>query len=95
MKIATYLSDGNDRVGVVVDEQVYDLAVCLKASGQENSIAPSTLAFLGAGEAAIESANAAIDWAKSSGDEGLVQPLSAVKLRAPVPCPGKMLCLAG
>lgn len=32
---------------------------------------------------------------QGKGDPALMQPLSAVKLLAPLPCPGKLLCLAG
>ncbi|MBV7338240.1 fumarylacetoacetate hydrolase family protein [Chloroflexi bacterium TSY] len=96
MKLTTYHYDGTDRIGAVVDDQVYDLAACLKASGQENvSIAESTLAFLAAGPAALASAQSAIDWAKAEGHAELTQKLADIKLEAPLPCPGKMLCLAG
>lgn len=95
MKLATYrhaaASDTADRVGIVVGEQVYDLAACLAAQGSDTAWASSTLAFLAGGDAAIEAARAAIDQA----DASLAHPLSAVKLCAPLPCPGKLLCLAG
>ena len=95
MKLATYQTEGADRVGVVVGDQLYDLSTCLTASGQGNpTIATSTLAFLAAGPAAVEQAQAAVDWVQANGG-GLSGPLSAVKLRAPLPCPGKLLCLAG
>ncbi len=95
MKLATYryaaASDTADRVGIVVGEQVYDLAACLAAQGSDTAWASSTLAFLAGGDAAIEAARAAIDQA----DASLAHPLNAVKLCAPLPCPGKLLCLAG
>lgn len=96
MRLATYIYQQQTRVGVVVAEQVYDLAACLQASGKGEAVqAASVLALLAGGQRALEQANAAVDWAQRQGDPALVQPLSAVKLSAPIPCPGKLLCLAG
>lgn len=91
MKIATYRQGDSTKVGVVVEDRVYDLAAALAASGGDTSIADSTIAFLAGGEAAVSAAKSAIDKAGSDA----AQPLSAVKLAAPLPCPGKLLCLAG
>src|SRR5688572_23461420 len=91
MKIATYYQGASTKVGVVVDDRVYDLAAALAATGGDSSIAASTIAFLSAGDAAVSAAQTAINKAGSSAS----QPLSAVKLAAPLPCPGKLLCLAG
>jgi len=95
LKIATYTQGSSDHVGVVIEEQMFDLAACLVASGQDDAIAASTLAFLAAGSGAVEQAQAAITWAQANGGTELSQPLGAVKLRAPLPNPGKLLCLAG
>jgi 2-keto-4-pentenoate hydratase/2-oxohepta-3-ene-1,7-dioic acid hydratase in catechol pathway len=91
MKIATYRQGASTKVGVVVDDRMVDLAAALAAAGSDTSIAESTIAFLAGGEAAISAAQAALSKADSSAS----QPLSAVKLAAPLPCPGKLLCLAG
>lgn len=99
MKLATYqhtaANDRADRVGIVMGEQVYDLAACLAAQGADAGLASSTLAFLAAGEAALEAAQRAVARAGVQPRPGLAHPLSAVKLRPPLPCPGKLLCLAG
>ncbi|MEM7133998.1 MAG: fumarylacetoacetate hydrolase family protein [Chloroflexota bacterium] len=96
MKLATYHQNNSDQVGVVVDDQIYNLMACITASGGDDpSIATSTLAFLSGGEGALEAASKAIDWTVANGGNELVQPLANVKLQAPLPCPGKMLCLAG
>jgi 2-keto-4-pentenoate hydratase/2-oxohepta-3-ene-1,7-dioic acid hydratase in catechol pathway len=63
----------------------------LSASGGDASIAASASAFLAAGDAAVSAAQKAIDKA----GESAALPLSTVKLAAPLPCPGKLLCLAG
>jgi 2-keto-4-pentenoate hydratase/2-oxohepta-3-ene-1,7-dioic acid hydratase in catechol pathway len=94
MKLATYVRDQQDRVGVVVGQQVVDLADALRVSGQgDPASATSVLALLAAGKSALASAQAAVDWANQQGDHA--QPLATTKLRAPLPCPGKLLCLAG
>jgi 2,4-didehydro-3-deoxy-L-rhamnonate hydrolase len=75
----------------VVDDRIYDLAALLAAAGGDTSIAASTIAFLAGGDAAMAAAQSAI----SRASRDAAQPLSAVKLAAPLPCPGKLLCLAG
>ena len=91
MKIATYRQGSATKVGVVVGDSIYDLEAALKAAGADTGIAASTIAFLEAGDAAVSAAQSAI----SKTGSPLAQPLSAVKLAAPLPCPGKLLCLAG
>ncbi len=96
MKLATYLKEDQPTVGAVVEEQIYDLAACLTGSGQGNAtLASCMLNFLSAGEAALTSARAALTWAQTEGDGTLAQPLTTTELLAPIPCPGKLLCLAG
>lgn len=96
MKLATFVGKSSDRVGVVVGEQVYDLADCLKASGKgDPAIAASTSVFLALGPSAIAGAREAIAWAKERGDKEWAQPIAQVTLLAPLPHPGKLLCLAG
>jgi 2-keto-4-pentenoate hydratase/2-oxohepta-3-ene-1,7-dioic acid hydratase in catechol pathway len=99
MKLATYqhaaANEMTDRVGIVVGEQVYDLAACLTAQGANADLASNTLVFLAAGDAALDAAQMAVTRAGIQPRPGLAHPLSAVKLRPPIPCPGKLLCLAG
>ncbi len=95
MKLATYLHANEPTVGAVLEDQIYDLAACLQASGQgDPSLATSMLRLLAAGEAGLASAQAALTWAQLH-DTTLAQPLTATTLLAPIPCPGKLLCLAG
>jgi len=51
--------------------------------------------LLGAGEAAMEGVCAAFEWAKNKNGPELKIPLHSVTLRAPLPSPGKLMCLAG
>ena len=96
MKLATYIQNDADRVGVVKEGQIYDLAAALKASGKgDPAIAASVKALLAAGPGGLTDAQEALAWADSHGAEDLVQSLASVTLRAPLPCPGKLMCLAG
>jgi 2-keto-4-pentenoate hydratase/2-oxohepta-3-ene-1,7-dioic acid hydratase in catechol pathway len=91
MKLATFRQGNALKVGIVQDDRVYDLAAALQATGGDTGIAGSTIAFLAAGDAAVSAAKNAI----SKAGDAHSQPLSATKLAAPLPCPGKLLCLAG
>lgn len=93
MKLATYHDGSVMKVGVVVDDRIYDLAAALAATGGDAHIAASTLSFLAAGDTAVRAAQNAIE--KAGDDPAVVRQLTAVKLAAPLPCPGKLLCLAG
>ena len=94
MKLATYIYNQQSRVGAVINDQVFDLAAALQASGKgDPALAASMLTLLAGGPSTLAAANAAVTWAQERG-EG-VQSLAQVKLCAPLPCPGKLLCLAG
>ena len=95
MKLATFKDDNLQRVGAVVDGRVFELAAALQASGKgDPAHAASVLTLLAAGPRGLQEANAALTWAQKYGNE-LAHPLDQVKLCAPIPCPGKLLCLAG
>lgn len=96
MKLATYAGPAGERVGVVVGNQIYDLAACIQASAQgDPSMAVDMQALLAAGVAGLNSAQAAISWAQENGDSTAALPLDQITLHAPLPCPGKVMCLAG
>ncbi len=82
MKLVTFSQNGGARLGALKDEQtIVDL-------NQADSRLPADmLAFLEAGEAALQMAKAAIAGAKET------IPLASVKLHAPIPKPGKILCI--
>ncbi|MBX3011042.1 MAG: fumarylacetoacetate hydrolase family protein [Caldilineaceae bacterium] len=95
MRLATYFDQQQLLVGAVVGDQIYDLAAALQASGKgDAALATSVVTLLTGGQAALDQANAAIAWAQAQGAP-VGKPLSSVKLAAPIPCPGKLLCLAG
>jgi len=81
MKLATFTHDGVSRIGLVVDDEIVDLAAAAPELPHEMT------ALLAAGPAALERARAAL----RSGSPRL--PLSAVKLEAPVLRPPKFLAI--
>jgi len=96
MKLATYVGSAGVRVGVVDGDHIYDIRGAMEACGLGD---PATVAdmvtLLGAGEAAMEGVRAAFEWAKNKNGPELKIPLHSVTLRAPLPSPGKLMCLAG
>jgi 2,4-didehydro-3-deoxy-L-rhamnonate hydrolase len=85
-----------NQVGAVVGDQIYHLAGCLAASDAgEAGLASSILALLKSGQRGLDAARKAIEWAKSYASDDLVQSIGMIDLQAPLPCPGKLLCLAG
>jgi 2-keto-4-pentenoate hydratase/2-oxohepta-3-ene-1,7-dioic acid hydratase in catechol pathway len=81
MRLVTFSNNGAPRLGALRGQQVIDL-------NQANSSLPTDMiAFLEAGDAARQTAQKAVD-AVPGGLE-----LSQVKLLAPVPRPGKIICI--
>lgn len=93
MKLATFSADGSDRVGVVVEDEIYDLAACAQALGIR--VPGSVEGILAGGEAALSAARQAIEGVNAQGKERFVKPLAEVTLGPPLPRPGKLFCLAG
>ena len=99
MKLVTYSAGGEQRVGAVVgddDNQVVDLAAADRALARRekrktHAFFSDMLTLLEAGSKGISAAKKAA--AAASGAS--IKPLSKVRLKAPVPNPRKVLCLAG
>ena len=99
MKLVTYSAGGEQRVGAVVGDdnnQVVDLAAADRALARRekrktHAFFSDMLTLLEAGSKGISAAKKAA--AAASGAS--VKPLSKVRLKAPVPNPSKVLCLAG
>ena len=99
MKLVTYSAGGEQRVGAVVggdNNQVVDLAAADRALARRekrktHAFFSDMLTLLEAGSKGISAAKKAA--AAASGAS--VKPLSKVRLKAPVPNPRKVLCLAG
>jgi 2,4-didehydro-3-deoxy-L-rhamnonate hydrolase len=108
MKLATYAQAGQQYLGAVVadDKAVVDLQAAEKtlARRQKRPAQPffgDMLSFLEAGAKAKKAARQAVDiavekmGAGAKPDGRLTHPLAKVRLRAPVPNPRKIFCLAG
>ena len=99
MKLVTYSAGGEQRVGAVVGDdnnQVVDLAAADRALARRekrktHAFFSDMLTLLEAGSKGISAAKKAA--AVASGAS--IKPLSKVRLKAPVPNPRKVLCLAG
>ena len=79
MRFATYEEDGEARVGLVEDEAVIPLSAV-------DRNAPASLKEVIAG-------GVDPNWAKAKGIAGISRPLSHVRLRTPIPDPGKVVCV--
>lgn len=96
MKLATYIRDGAERVGAVVADRIFDLVDCIAVSDKgDPALAISVTDLLGAGAGALDSAQEAVAWTQAHGVEAVMQSIDQVKLKAPIPRPGKLFCLAG
>ena len=99
MKLVTYSAGGEQRVGAIVGDdnnQVVDLAAADRALARRekrktHAFFSDMLTLLEAGSKGISAAKKAA--AVASGAS--IKPLSKVRLKAPVPNPRKVLCLAG
>lgn len=107
MRLLTFTEGGRTRAGFEIEGRVVDLAAAIRAlpeSQREGAEAPdSVLALLQGGDAAMSAARRAERWVAAELAQGR-QPTTAsgapitfardaVKLNAPIPRPGKIICL--
>ena len=90
MKLATYQSGGQDKIGIVhgEDRLVFDLAAAAGRSGRANPSFTSMLALIDAGEGALDQAAKLFD--NEGKDESLSAKIADVEILAPVPEPRQM-----
>ncbi|GAB7386993.1 hypothetical protein BSNK01_08290 [Bacillaceae bacterium] len=109
MKLVTFVFNGLERVGALAADRVIDLnAGCAALLAEKGEPSPYLLAqalvppemnsFLQRGEDALNRAREVVAFAgdgEKSGPNGekIVYPLGEVKLKAPVPRPGKIVCV--
>lgn len=96
MRLVTYAAGTKDRLGIVQDGLCVDAARAGKSADRD--IPGDALAFIAAGSAAIEATSAALAaLADLSPEEqrsrDLVVTLDEVRLRPPIPRPGKIICV--
>ncbi len=94
MKLITYQTNGRPQIGAVQDAQVIDLraAARLMAGTGDAAFPEDMIALLAAGEAGLQQATAAVQFATARSAD-CVQPLSNVTLLPPVVRPGKVVAL--
>jgi 2-keto-4-pentenoate hydratase/2-oxohepta-3-ene-1,7-dioic acid hydratase in catechol pathway len=103
MKLITYTANGEQSVGavvgddnIVVDLTAADRALARKEKRKSHAFFTDMLSLLGAGPKGISAAKKAAAAAANKKPNGkTIHALSKVRLRAPVPNPRKVLCLAG
>jgi acylpyruvate hydrolase len=86
MKLVTYLQSGQSRLGAIKPgsaDQIIDL------NRADTSLPADIIEFFEGGEAALAKARQVVDGAPSQSNLGL----AAVSVRAPVPRPGKIICI--
>jgi len=107
MKLLTFRSEGVARIGAYADGLAVDLhtafTALLESKGKlrarqiaEAYIPNDMNGFLEGGKESMEYAKEAVDYAlkvKTDKERRLVFPAEEVKLEAPVPKPGKMICV--
>ncbi len=81
MKLVTFVHNGKTRIGALVEERVFDFQEV------DASLPTDMIAFLQGGATVLAAAKKAI----ANASESL--PLSIVKLLAPIPRPGKIICI--
>ena len=87
MKLATYRTGGQEKVGVVhqQDQKLFDVAASAARGGAANPAFASMLALIDAGEAALDAARNLFD--KHAGDAALSVDVAGSEILAPVPEP--------
>ena len=90
MKLATFKSGGQEKIGLVHggDTLLFDLAAAASRGGGTNPAFTSMLALIDAGEVALEQAAKLFD--QHGKDESLSVPVAGAEILAPVPEPRQM-----
>ena len=90
MKLATFRSGGQDKIGLVHgnDSRLFDLAAAADRNGKSNPAFASMLALIDAGPAALDQANAQFE--DSGNDKTLSVAVASVEILAPIPEPRQM-----
>ena len=90
MKLATYRSDGKEKVGLVHedDTRLFDVGNAAGREGKEDAAFASMLSLIDAGPTALDEARALFD--KHGRDATLSEDVGSVEILAPVPEPRQM-----
>ena len=100
MRLVTFLVGGTERLGAIIDGRVIDLrgaaAALARPHGAHDTPAlpADMLALLRLGAAGLDTVRALLDVVGAPDTTApYVYDLSAVRVRAPIPAPGKILCI--
>lgn len=85
MKLVTFTQNGSTRVGIWMEPA----GSILDLSGAEPSLPTDMIAFLSAGQPALDKARAVL----AAPPARAILPANRVTLQAPIPRPGKLLCM--
>lgn len=94
MRLVTFRKGKANHVGAIVGDGVADIVAASRASGGP-ALPADMIALLEMGAKGLRAAKAAARFAAKNPKRGLLVPQALVKLEAPVPCPRKLLLLAG
>jgi len=106
MHLVTYSIMGNCRLGALIGDDIVDLRAAYVAAGLGDARFAETLfpsdmtAFLSSGPVGMDAARAAVEYGRRSDAAGEVAsgcpvrfPRTSVRLEAPVPRPGMVICI--
>ena len=94
MRLVTFRKGKANHIGAILGNSVADIVAASRAVGGP-SLPADMIALLEMGAKGMRAAKAAARFAARNPKRGLLVPLSLVRLEAPVPCPPKLLALAG
>src|SRR5512143_2243475 len=108
MRLVTYSTNHEMRLGALLDRQVVDIQRALQTYCRAHGIADacgdrlaSMMDLLAAGDQALQATAEAIQFVRTAASNGkenlgdILLDLSQVRLLAPLPHPGKILCIGG
>jgi 2-keto-4-pentenoate hydratase/2-oxohepta-3-ene-1,7-dioic acid hydratase in catechol pathway len=95
MKLVSFRRGKQTTIGALLGDRVLDLVPASLCAGAD-PLPPDMVAFLEMGPRGLRAAQRAIEWSRTAPlGRKLTHPLRRVRLEAPVPCPRKLLALAG
>jgi 2,4-diketo-3-deoxy-L-fuconate hydrolase len=92
MRLYTFEVNGQQRIGAEADNRLIDLRIASSANDASAGRFTTMLSMLRGGEAAMNAAREAVNFALNHPGEYLSYDFDEVKLLAPLPRPGKILC---